>query len=87
MLNTRLICHLPLIVPPGCGFRVGGETRRWEDGQAADLRRQRSSMRRGTTAPRLAWSCIFDIWRPELTEQERRGVAAMFEAIDAYRGA
>lgn len=23
MFNTRLICHLPLIVPPGCRFRVG----------------------------------------------------------------
>ena len=21
--NTRLVCHLPLIVPPNCGFRVG----------------------------------------------------------------
>ena len=25
--NTRVTVHLPLIVPPGCGFRVGGETR------------------------------------------------------------
>ena len=39
MLNTRLICHLPLIVPPGCGFRVGNETRRVGGGQAAHLRR------------------------------------------------
>ena len=27
--NTRLTVHLPLIVPPNCGFRVGGETREW----------------------------------------------------------
>ena len=32
--NTRAIVHLPLIVPPGCGFRVGGETREWTVGQA-----------------------------------------------------
>ncbi len=25
MYNTRLICHLPLIVPPNCRFRVGNE--------------------------------------------------------------
>ena len=25
--NTRAIIHLPLIVPDGCSFRVGGETR------------------------------------------------------------
>jgi Aspartyl/Asparaginyl beta-hydroxylase len=27
--NTRLIVQLPLIVPPGCGFRVGAERREW----------------------------------------------------------
>ena len=31
-LNPRVLrCHLGLIVPPGCGLRVGGETRRWEE--------------------------------------------------------
>jgi hypothetical protein len=29
----------------------------------------------------LAWD---DIWRPELSEAERRGVSAIFDAIDAY---
>ena len=28
---------------------------------------------------------IFDVWRPELTEADRRGVAALFETVDAYR--
>ena len=32
--NFRLVVHLPLIVPPGCGFRVGGETREWRIGEA-----------------------------------------------------
>ena len=32
--NTRLTVHLPLIVPPGCRFRVGGETREWRAGSA-----------------------------------------------------
>ena len=32
-INARLICHLPLIVPPGCGFRVGNEVRPWVEGQ------------------------------------------------------
>ena len=27
--NTRLVCHLPLIVPPGCGFRVGDSRTEW----------------------------------------------------------
>ncbi len=29
---------------------------------------------------------LFETWRPELTEEERRLVAAMFDAIDAYSG-
>ena len=32
--NTRLVCHLPLIVPPGCWFRVGAERRDWRVGEA-----------------------------------------------------
>src|SRR5436190_2515868 len=32
--NARLIVHLPLIVPDGCGFRVGAETRSWEPAKA-----------------------------------------------------
>ena len=31
--NTRAIIHLPLIVPQGCGFRVGGEVRPWVVGK------------------------------------------------------
>jgi aspartyl/asparaginyl beta-hydroxylase (cupin superfamily) len=29
---------------------------------------------------------LFEIWRPELTDEERAMVAAMFESIDAYTG-
>ena len=32
MLNSRLIAHLPLIVPEGCAMRVGNETRAWRTG-------------------------------------------------------
>jgi hypothetical protein len=27
---------------------------------------------------------LFDIWRPELSEAERRGLSAIFDSIDAY---
>jgi hypothetical protein len=30
---------------------------------------------------------LFEIWRPEFTEEERRLVSAMFQAIDAHGGA
>jgi aspartate beta-hydroxylase len=84
MLNTRLICHLPLVVPPNCGLRVGGETREWKEVLIFD-----------DSIVHEAWNdsaetrviLLFDIWRPELTEMERRAVAAMFQAIDSYRSA
>lgn len=77
MFNTRLICHLPLIVPPGCGFRVGNDTRSWEEGRLLVF---------DDSIEHEAWNegdrdrvvLIFDVWRPELTEQERREVAALF---------
>jgi aspartyl/asparaginyl beta-hydroxylase (cupin superfamily) len=86
MINARVICHLPLIVPTGCGFRVGNDVRPWVEGKAWVF---------DDTIEHEAWNksgedryiLIFDIWRPELSEEERRCVAALCEAIDAYRGA
>jgi aspartyl/asparaginyl beta-hydroxylase (cupin superfamily) len=75
--NTRLTCHLPLIVPPRCGFRVGNEVRKWEEGKLLIF---------DDTIEHEAWNdsaedrvvLIFDIWRPELSDQERREVSALF---------
>lgn len=83
MLNTRLICHLPLIIPPDCGFRVGGETRQWKEGELLVF---------DDTVEHEAWNnssqdrliLIFDIWRPELSAEERGAVTALFEAVDTY---
>ena len=84
-LNTRLICHLPLVVPPGCSFRVGNEIREWVEGSAwlfDDTIEHEAWNRSAATRVVL----LFDVWRPELTEDERRLVTAMFEAIDAQGG-
>ena len=83
MLNVRLICHLPLVVPPGCAIRVGNETRAWETGRTLIF---------DDSFEHEAWNgsdrnrviLLFDVWRPELDEAERQAVAAMFEAIDGY---
>ena len=85
MLNTRLICHLPLIVPPGCWLRVGNETRFWEEGKLMIFDDSIEHEAHNPT-DRLRVILLFDIWRPEMDEGERRGVAAIFEAIDAYGG-
>jgi len=83
MFNTRLICHLPLIVPPRCGFRVGNEVREWEEGKLLIF---------DDTIEHEAWNesdqdrvvLIFDIWRPELSEQEQREVGALFSGPLAH---
>jgi aspartate beta-hydroxylase len=68
--NVRTTVHLPLVVPPGCGFRVGAETREWQIGEAWAF---------DDTIEHEAWNdsaeprviLILDAWNPLLTEAER----------------
>lgn len=82
-INSRLICHLPLIVPDNCGLRVGNDSRPVVEGQAwaFDDSIEHEAWN-DSDEPRVI--LLFEVWRPELTELERQSVAAMFEAIDAY---
>lgn len=84
MLNSRLICHLPLIVPKGCWLRVGNETREWEEGKLLIFDDSIDHEARNPTGE-LRIILLFDIWRPELGEAERRGISAIFDAIDDFR--
>lgn len=83
LINTRLICHLPLIAPPGSRFRVGNETRDWREGQAwafDDTIEHEAANDSGEERTIL----IFDVWKPELSEEERALVSALFQAVDGY---
>jgi aspartyl/asparaginyl beta-hydroxylase (cupin superfamily) len=84
-MNTRLICHLPLIVPPKCGLRVGNETGAWREGELMvfDDSIEHEAWNSSTE---LRVVLLFDIWRPELPDAERALVAGMLEAIDSYGG-
>ncbi len=77
--NARLVCHLPLVVPPNCWFRVGEERREWETGKVLlfDDTVEHEAMNGSDT---LRVVLIFDIWHPDLTPIERAGVAAMVPA-------
>jgi hypothetical protein len=79
--NTRLVCHLALIVPPGCWFRVGAETRDWEAGKAwlFDDTIEHEAMN-----PSEALRVVFitDTWHPDLSPAERDAVAAVLAASD-----
>jgi aspartate beta-hydroxylase len=83
--NARLIAHLPLVVPPGCGFRVGAEQRSWEPGKAFVF---------DDTIEHEAWNdsdqpravLIVDCWNPFLSEAERQAVSTMTAGVSEYYG-
>jgi len=85
MLNCRLICHLPLIVPNGCWLRVGNETREWEEGKLLVFDDSFEHEARNPSGE-LRIVLLFDIWRPELAEDERSAISAIFDSIDRFRG-
>ncbi|WP_235212019.1 aspartyl/asparaginyl beta-hydroxylase domain-containing protein [Sphingopyxis sp. LC81] len=83
LLNTRLICHLPLIVPDGCGLRVGAETRSWREGEMLifDDSFEHEAWNRGTSDRTIL---LFEIWRPDIDADERAQLTRIFSAIDTY---
>ena len=80
--NARLVCHLPLIVPPGCWFRVGAETVEWTPGKAFvfdDTIEHEAANPSGE----LRVVFIFDVWHPDLSPVEREAVKCLLEADPA----
>jgi aspartyl/asparaginyl beta-hydroxylase (cupin superfamily) len=81
--NFRLVVHLPLLVPPHCGFRVGGETREWRVGEAWVF---------DDTIDHEAWNesgetrviLICDVWSPYLSVEEREAIGQVIAATDAF---
>lgn len=84
--NTRSIVHLPLVIPEGCGFRVGSQVRTWQKGKAWVF---------DDTIDHEAWNdsdqirivLIFDIWSPLLTAAERDLVRDFTVGLGRYYGA
>jgi aspartate beta-hydroxylase len=83
--NTRSIVHLPLVIPAGCGFRVGADVRTWQKGKALIF---------DDSIEHEAWNdsdeiriiLIFDIWNPLLSAAERDLVRALTVGIGLYYG-
>ena len=82
--NTRLVAHLPLIVPSDCALVVGGEKHEWREGQVVVF---------DDTYEHEAWNrssqvrvvMIFDIWNPYLTEAEQAALGDLIPAIGEFR--
>lgn len=81
--NTRFIVHLPLVVPPGCGFRVGAETRAWREGCAwlFDDTFEHEAWN-DSSAPRIV--LIFDVWNSFLSAAERDLVSVVTHGVQEY---
>jgi len=77
--NARLVCHLPLVIPEGCWFRVGAEKRFWKRGEAFvfDDTIEHEAL---NPSDQLRVVFIFDVWHPELSDTEREAVMALIEA-------
>ena len=82
--NVRSIVHLPLIVPEGCSFRVGGETRAWVEGEAFVFDDTIEHEAVNPTAEDRA-VLIFDVWNPHLSEAERAMVRTIYAVTGSER--
>lgn len=82
--NVRSVVHLPLMVPEGCEFRVGGETRSWVQGRAFAF---------DDTIEHEAWNrserdraiLIIDVWNPYLSDHERAMICRLYGTADGRR--
>lgn len=83
MLNTRLICHIPILTAPLCTLRVGNETREWRDGVPLVFDDSiEHEARNAGTQQRVV--LLFEVWRPEIGEADRAAISRVFEAIGTY---
>jgi aspartyl/asparaginyl beta-hydroxylase (cupin superfamily) len=80
--NSRLVCHLPLVVPDGCWFRVGAETRLWREGEAFVFD-DTIEHEANNPSDLLRVVMIFDVWHPDLSLDEQQGIAAIVGAEGA----
>jgi len=81
--NTRLVAHLPLLVPEDCALSVGSEIHHWQEGRVVvfDDTYEHEAWNRSS---RTRVVLIFDLWHPLLTDVERAAVAALVEGIGDY---
>ena len=83
MLNTRLICHIPILTAPDCTLRVGNETREWHDGVPLIFDDSIEHEARNA-GPQQRVVLLFEVWRPELGADDRAAISRIFQAIGAY---
>ena len=84
--NSRLVTHLPLIVPEDCALVVAGEARGWQEGHCFtfdDTFEHEAWNRSGKTRVVM----LMDVWNPHLTEVERDALTTLIVAIGEFNHA
>ena len=83
--NTRLVMHLPLIVPPECALNVfGGGVHAWKEGEPVmfDDTFLHEAWNRSST-PRVV--LLMDCWNPHLSAVERQACTRLIEMISSLK--
>ena len=81
--NSRVVTHLPLIVPPDCALEVGGVEHAWTEGRCVTF---------DDTFLHAAWNrsdrlrvvMILDTWHPRLREVEVQALRRLVETIGHF---
>lgn len=81
--NTRVVMHLPLMVPSGCALVVGGETHVWQPGEVVvfDDTFEHEAWNRGDDVRVVL---IIDAWNPHLTPPEREALLAIVPVLGDF---
>lgn len=85
--NTRLVMHLPLLVPPDCALNlIDAGAHAWREGELMmfDDTYQHEAWNR-SSEPRLI--LLMDCWNPELTPPEKAAIKALVECISEFENA
>ena len=81
--NSRVVTHLPLIVPPDCALEVGGVQHAWTEGRCVTF---------DDTFLHAAWNrsdrlrvvMILDTWHPRLRQVEVQALKQLVETIGDF---
>jgi aspartate beta-hydroxylase len=81
--NTRLVTHLPLVIPGNCAINVGGEEKVWREGECFSF---------DDTFEHEAWNrsdrtrvvMLLDVWNPYMTPAECEAITGLIEGIGDF---
>ncbi len=84
--NTRVVTHLPLIVPENCAIVVGAESREWREGECFtfDDTYEHEAWNRGASTRVVM---LMDSCNPHLSEIEREAVTVLVAVIGDFNRA